>query len=272
MKIKATWTKTTDSLIFDCINEDLAEWYVNTAQELGNNFSTANMITDIPKQADDTSRLIEEITTDIDLVNSFMPKIKQEIITKPTDWCNQQQLNRLHKDWARSRATVPTLSKALFKMDKKLFDSYHEMNCHIHLIEKSFHYDFRDNENHWRVPNPFMNTYYDWQECHLSIKYPGHGREAFEKFINCDNDVHKDDLCNWDNIDSCIGMNFRRPYKFTPPQEFLHWCKKHGDLVPHRSELPLANLEDWENNLTKARSTIIKNKDLIHNYFSLSII
>jgi hypothetical protein len=272
MKIKATWTKTDDQLIFDCINEEVAKWFVETANQLGNNFSTADMITDIPKRLHKTDKLISEISNDIDLVNSFMSKIKKPIIDKPTNWYDQEQLNALHKDWARSRETIPTLPETLFKIDKNIFDAYQEMNCHIHLIERSFNYAFRDNTNHWRVENPFKDTFYNWQVCHLSISYPGHGRAAFEKFENIDNDVYIDDLCNWDNIDSFINMNIRRPYKLEPPQEFLEWCKKHSNLIPHTYTLPLANLENWETNLTQARSTIIKNINMPENYFSLAIV
>lgn len=272
MKISITWDKTKDSLMFNCINEELAQWFVKTAQDLGNNFSTADMVTDVPIRATNTDTLISEITHDINLVNEFMPKIRQDIFEKPMNWYDQAQLNKLHKAWSRSRVNVPLLPQSLHKFNKQLFDAYHEMNCHIHLIEQSFHYTFRDNENHWRVPNPFANTMYDWQVCHLSIVYPGHGREAFEKFLNFDNEVFLDDMCNWDNIDSCVQVQLKRPYKLEPPQEFLDWCKQHGNIVPHTSTLPLANLEDWENNLTNARGTVIKNNNIPGNYFSLDIV
>jgi hypothetical protein len=81
-----------------------------------------------------------------------------------------------------------------------------------------------------------------------------------------------DDMCNWDNIDSFIQIHLKRPYKLEPPQEFLEWCKQHGNIVPNTSTLPLANLEEWENNLTNARSTVIKNNNIPENYFSLDII
>jgi len=271
MRIKITWNKTHDSLIFDCINEKVAEWFVTTAQQLGNNFSTADMITDVPLRGQDVPTLAAELSAAIDLVNSFLPKIKQPEIEKPTDWYDQQQLNKLHKDWARSRATVPDLPQALHKIDRRIFDAYNQTNCHVHLIERAFKYSFRDNKNHWRVENPFKDLAPEWQVCHLSIDYAGHGRHAFEKFEFNDTDIYTDDMCNWDNIDSFVTINLRRPYKFEPPQEFLQWCQQNGNLVPHHYDLPVANLQNWETELAQARATVINNKDVPENYFSFEL-
>jgi hypothetical protein len=189
MKIKITWDKTKDSLMFVCINEELAQWFVKTAQNLGNNFNTSDMATDLPRHTNKTDALISEISKDIDLINEFMLRIKHDKLDVPDNWHDQSQLNRLHKSCARSRVNIPNLPEFLYRSSKQLFDAYQRANCHIHLIEQSFHYTYRDNKNHWRVPNPFVNTMHDWQVCHLSIMYPGHGREAFEKFKNNDTDV-----------------------------------------------------------------------------------
>jgi hypothetical protein len=272
MKIKLSWLNTSDYLIFDCINEDLCEWFVQKSHELDSKFTTANMITDVPRRSHDTQTLISEINDDIDRVNEFLPRLKQPTINKPTNWFDQEQLNNLHKEWARSRQQVPTLPELLHKIDQSLFDAYQETNCHIHLIEDSFYYTFRDNDNHWRLTNPFKDNMYDWQVCHLFLPYPGHGRSAFEKFRNFDEDVFKDDLCNWDNIDSCLGVNLTRPYKLEPPQEFLEWCKKHGNLVPHRETIPMANLENWKDNLAEARQIFTENNKILDNHFALEII
>lgn len=271
MKIKLQWSKTQDYLIFDCINEDIAEWFINSCNNLNTQFNIANMITDIPTRSMDSEVLISEINSAIDLVNEFMPKIKQSPLKKPNNWYDQKQLNQLHKDWARTRIASPTLPPALFKINPKLFDAYNISNCHIHLIESSFKYCFRDNENHWRLSNPFCNKFYDWQVCHLYLPYPGHGRHAFEKFINFDNDVFVDDLCNWDNIDSCVGIDLVKPYKLEPPNEFLSWCQQY-DIIPHTDTIPVANLEDWPNNLTIARELFTKNNKITDNYFKLKII
>ena len=270
MKITATWSKTNDQLIFQSINDELSIWFVQQCQKLGNRFAIGTQVTDIPRRSQNTSTLISEIEHDVDRVNEFLPKIRQPRISKPTDWCDQDQLNNLHKAWARTREQVPHLPELLWKLDRSLYDCYQEMNCHIHLIETSFNYAFRDNETHWRVDNPFKDTFYDWQSCHLYISYPGHGRAAFEKFQSLDKDVYQDDNCNWNMIDSYIGISLSRPYKTTPPSEFLSWCKIY-DLVPHTYTLPLANLEDWQNNLSNSRNVVMNNVIIPDNHFSLEI-
>jgi hypothetical protein len=273
MKIKLCWSLTGDYLLFNVINKDIAEWFIDTSQQLGNNYLIGDMVTDLPHRHQDTEKLIKEISDDVDKINNFIVKtIKQSPINKPTDWCNQIQLNALHKDWASTRQKWPKLTELLYKIDPTLFDSYHRMNCHIHLIEHSFEYVFRDS-SHWRVDNPFNKNVYDWEECHLSIKYPGHGRHAFEKFENLDEDLEniETDNVNWDNIDPAINIKLRRPYKLTPPPEFLSWCEA-NHLLPHTSNIPLGNLVDWHSDLTNARHLFIKNNKIPKNYFSLNAV
>ena len=269
MQITATWHKTNDQILFDSINDDLCQWFVKTCQSKNTKFFVADMITDVPLRAESSTQLIKEISDAIDLVNSFLKKLNLQVLDKPSNWFDQQQLNRLHKNWARTRTEMPNLSVLMHKTNKAVFDAYHRTNCHIHLIENSFHYDFRDNENHWRVDNPFRDKFIDWQVCNLFMPYPGHGREAFEKFRNFDQEVYVDDLCNWDNIDSYIQINLVRPYQITPPAEFITWCQE-NQLVPHTHTMPLANLTDWENSLTEARGIVTKNINIEDNYFTLT--
>jgi len=272
MQIELVWNKTQDRLLFDVINLDLAEWFVDTSQRLGNCYAVADQKTDQPKRTHNTEKLILEITHDIDQVNKFFASMRQPAISIPNNWCDQSQLNRLHKDWAHTRKAWPRLPNMLYKLDQLLFDSYQEMNCHIHLIENSFCYEFRD-ASHWRVDNVFRDHRYDWEACHLAIAYPGHGRSAFEKFENLDDDLEdiEIDNCNWDNVDAFVSVDLGRPYKLTPPPEFLEWCQERN-LVPHTHTLPLANLADWRNTLTQSRTMFMNNTKIPNNYFSLATI
>jgi hypothetical protein len=272
MKIKLLWSNTGDHLLFDAINKDLAAWFIETSQQLGNNYSVANMVTDVPWRSQDTVKLIEEITYDIDRVNKFLVSMNQVPVNSPRNWNDQKQLNQLHKDWATTRFKWPKLTELLYKIDPSLFDSYHRMNCHIHLIEQSLLYDFRD-PTHWRVTNPFKDVAYGWEACHLAISYPGHGRNAFEKFQNLDDDpanIEVDNV-NWDNVDASLEVYLRRPYKITPPAEFLSWCDL-NQLVPHTDNIPLGNITDWPNNLTNARELFMKNNKIADNPFSLMLV
>jgi hypothetical protein len=271
MKIQLTWKSTNDILLFDVINQDLAVWFVQTSQELGNRYSIGDQVIDTIRQSADTNRLIQEEIDYIETVNKQLTLLKMPTFTLPSNWYDQRQLNKLHKDWGETRLKWPKLTELFYKIDKKIFTAYQEMNCHIHLIENSFLYRFRD-PTHWRVSNPLKNNNYDWEVCHLYISYPGHGREAFEKFRNMDtyDDIYRDNV-NWDNIDASIGMNLVRPYKESPPQEFLNWCKE-KELTPHTYYIPLANLVDWEKNLKIARQIATKNVTIQDNYFSLEIL
>jgi len=267
-----TWNQTNDSLFFDIINQDLAIWFIEQSNLLGKNrYALGDQTIDAILQATETGQLINEEIEYINTVNSILTKFKLPALKFPTDWYNQSQLNQLHKDWADTRYAIPNLTELLYKIDKKFFEAYQEMNCHIHLIEKSFRYKFRDN-THWRTDNPFKDNVYDWEMCHLYLEYPGHGRAAFEKYqwLDDDDNMYTDNN-NWDNIDSYLGMELGRPYKTAPPDDFLRWCKE-KNLVPHGYTLPLANLTDWRNTLTSARKTVTENVKINDNYFSLKIV
>lgn len=272
MKLLLKWHCTDDQLEFDIINQDLAIWFVEKSNTVGTNqYHCGDQVVDILRSKTSTDILISEEKNYIHIVNQALQKLKMPLFVEPNDYYDQMQLNKLHKDWARTREQWPKLTELFYKLDRELFEAYQEMNCHIHFIEKSFEYRFRDPSN-WRIPNPFKDRAYDWEECHLFIDYPGHGRQAFEKFQCLDegSDLYLDDN-NWDNIDAFVGIKLGRPYKVTPPMEFLHWCEQHG-LVPHEYKLPLANLTDWKQNLTRARQVFTKNVTIKDNYFTLEII
>jgi len=272
MQLKLTWNATQDSLLFDVINENLAVWFVDQSQQRGNNYVLGDQVIDLIHQSTNTEHLIQEEIAYIDTVNEILTRLKLPSFNKATNWYDQAELNRLHKDWAKTRFDIPKLTELLYKIDKKFFEAYQEMNCHIHLIERSFCYAFRD-PHHWRIDNPFKDTTYDWEVSHLYIKYPGHGRHAFEKFewLDVEDKNMWDDNNNWDNIDSFVGMNLVRPYKCNPPEEFLLWCRE-KNLVPHGYDIPLANLTDWKNNLTVAKQLVTKNIKIQQNNFSLELV
>ena len=159
MRLKTIWDKTGDTLLFDVSNENLAEWFVNISNEKGNRYKMGGQIIDDFTCPANVQDLIEQEIAYIDTVNEILQKLKMPAFNKPSDWYNQQQLNKLHKDWAQSRKQWPKLSELLNKLDKKYYDAYEEMNCHIHLIENSFKYAFRD-VNHWRVENPFKDRFF----------------------------------------------------------------------------------------------------------------
>lgn len=270
MRLNLTWNQTGDTLLFDVINQDLAVWFVNTSQQLGNRYSLGDQVIDVLTRPSNTKRLIKEEIAYIETVNAKLRQLKMPTFVIPDDWYDQKQLNRLHKDWGESREKWPRLTEIFYKMDRGLFEAYQEMNCHIHLIEDSFEYQCRD-ANNWRVSNPFKNIFYEWQVSNLCIQYPGHGRYAFEKFRHMDiyEDMGRDNV-NWDNIDASLCVNLVRPYKTNPPQQFIEWCDETG-LTPHCDNLPLANLSDWGKNLTYARRLITENVTIKENYFSIKL-
>jgi hypothetical protein len=273
MQLKMIWNSTNDSIVFDVINKEVAQWFVATSNQFGNKYSVGTQIVDILNNPQSTDTLIEQEIAYINTVNQALKKYRIPIeFDIPSNWYSQQQLNSLHKSWAQSRFKIPKLGEFLYKIDPTLHEAYQEMNCHIHFIENSFCYDFRD-ANNWRQANPFCNQTFDWHVCHLQIMYPGHGREAFEKFqVQDDKDDWEIDNVNWTNIDGFFKLNLStRPYQTSPPQEFLDWCQQKG-LTPCQPGLALANVHNWQDNLDNARQTVAKNVKIKDNYFALELI
>ena len=272
IQLKITWHQTNDTILFDIINQDICEWFVEKSKTVGNNqYSLGDQVIDGIKRKKDVDELIQEEIDYVSTVNSILSKLKLPQFELPTNWYDQSQLNMLHKIWAQTRKDLPKLTELLYKIDKKYFEAYQEMNCHIHEIEDSFKYVFRD-PVHWRQDNPFKDKFYEWHEAHLYLEYPGHGRYAFEKFKNLDDgDNIEIDNVNWDNVDSYLGVNLRRPYKLEPPTEFLEWCNKFN-LVPHTRTIPLANVADWRNSLAQSRQIMAKNVKINNNQFCLDLI
>jgi hypothetical protein len=272
MKIKLKWHQTSDELLFDIINQDIAVWFVEQCQQLGENkYSLGNQAVDMLSQSSNTEKLIKKQKECIAKVNQTLALLKMPLFKEPENYYDQHQLNHLHKDWAVTRKQWPKLPELFYKMDPELFDAYQGINGHIHFIERSFKYKFRDPGN-WRAQNPFKSNFYDWESSHLYISYPGSGRCAIEKFqcMDTGEDMERDNN-NWDNVDAFIGMQLNRPYKMSPPPEFLAWCQE-KNLVPSNNNIPLANLTNWKENLTNARQIVAKNVTIQNNYFSLHII
>lgn len=271
MQLQIIWKKTRDYLLFDVINKDLVLWFVENNKRLDSEYSIADQVIDILMKSSSTEKVINEEIAYIDKVNSALQKLKIPLIEKPRDWFDQKQLNKLHKDWTETRFRWPKLSEIFYKIDLELYRAYQEMNCHIHLIERSFDYSFRAIE-YWSLDNPFNEKWFEWQESHLYMTYPGHGRHAFEQFewLDDDEDMFRG-MNNWNNIDSFLNIRLRRPYKIQPPAEFLSWCEE-KNIVPNQYHIPLANLTDWRNTLTSARHTVTKNIGIQDNHFFLDIV
>jgi hypothetical protein len=110
MRIQLNWKSTNDTLLFDVINQDLADWFVQTSQQLGNHYSVGDQVIDIIKKSSDTDKLIQEEITYIETVNKQLTQLKMPIFSLPSNWYDQRQLNKLHKDWGETRLKWPKLT------------------------------------------------------------------------------------------------------------------------------------------------------------------
>lgn len=102
MNIILTWHNSlswnsNERLVFDVINKDIATFFVETSEQLGNEWTIGDQVTDIPRRKHDVLRLIDEINLDVDRVNEFLTNTGHNIIKKPDNWFEQKQLNKLHR-------------------------------------------------------------------------------------------------------------------------------------------------------------------------------
>jgi len=71
-RIKLSFQQTGDTLFFDIINLELAHWFVQTSQRLGNRYSLGDQVVDEIQRSD--RPLIDEEITYVNLVNQQLKK------------------------------------------------------------------------------------------------------------------------------------------------------------------------------------------------------
>lgn len=254
MNFKLYWTESGDNFTAQALDVELTEWFIETCQNPFN--VTAHSLTN----AGDT------ILSDIQQVNSILTRLHLPTIKEPTSLFDQTELNQLHKEWVGIHRREPELDKLLFKIDSRLFDSFHCINNKVHDIEQSFNYALRT-VNFQKHINPFVDRQWSPGVFNISLMYSDFGRNSWEKFVNGDSTPNDPELSQWKYIGELVNINLVRPYTMAWPPEFTAWCSQHN-IAPMFNRLPLGNITD--KHLTQARELMTKNLNQPNNFLRIT--
>ena len=265
MNFKIYWTQTGDEFQIDSIDDELTNWYVEQCMIWDSKFTIEVFSEDT--HSTNVDSIIDLIRQNVIVVNSTLLKLKLPPLALPNNFFDQFQINQLHKDWISLIRTHPKLETLLYKIDVKLFDSFHALNRQIHKLEESFHYRLRSKEPRREV-NPFTNRLFPTGIFNIELDYVDFGRSSFSKFVHLDSTPNDHELSQWMHIGENISINLVKPYQHEHPTEFITYCTTHS-ITPVTDKLPLGNLKDVDKTLTYAREVMNKNIILNDNYLRI---
>lgn len=265
MNFKIYWTQTGDEFQFDSIDNELTSWYVDQCTSWNSKFTTEVFLED--HQPTNVDGIVDSIKQNVILVNETLSKLKLSQLVLPNNFFDQFQINQLHKDWISLIRKYPKLEALFYKIDVKLFDSFHALNRQIHRIEESFCYRLRSKESRREI-NPFIDRLFPPGIFNIELEYVDFGRSAFSKFVNFDLNPNDHELSQWMHIGENISINLVKPYQHEHSAEFITYCTNHS-ITPVTDKLPLGNLKDVNKTLTHAREVMNKNIILNNNYLRI---
>lgn len=267
LRIKCSWSITEETFLIETPHDKFAEWFIGKCDQLGNDFCLSEFANDINHGFVIT--LIDDLRGHVEIVNKFLHKIKEPELQFPTDIEHQHSLNQLHKEWTRVHRSKPGVDTLMRRVDSSIFNSFHEVNRLIHVIEHSFVYILRSNQL-WQTDNPFAMCE-DWNEYNVSVCYTDFGRSSFEKWVVRDSDPNDLELSQWKYIGSSLLIDLNKPRPRSPPLEYIEYCKVHN-ISPVVSTWPLGNLVDIDANLGHVRRMFDRNLQIENNMLRFDLV
>lgn len=296
MDFKLVFENTGDEIPFTVIeNQQLFEYFVDhvNTKRFGDLCNSSSI-----------TKTIKLLINAIDQVNNTV-KILSGINFKKFDndigYLDQNFLNSTHCDWVHSQDCVVNidvlrtsdnlqlaeigsklhdcypddirnirLAEVLSKLG--LFNHYTDINDKgIHTIEESFDNIFYCTDNRYDM---FENLFFDEtvtsnSYTNFSFSYIYLGRKYYDKFANLDEELQYDDHYNFEKLEETFSLSLKRPETIPFSKEFLDWANKHG-VKPMGMRVPIANIPDYIENLTKYR-TIVYNNSIHKNKCKIEV-
>lgn len=296
MNFSLIFENTNDSIVFNAINPDVVEYYV---QQLNHNsinlFSCSNS-----NNGDYIKNRLTTLHESIEYNNVLLEELfDQKFPTYDLDqYLDQRHLNQLHVDWVKAQTWTynvdekrqqfnntglaeqlyqmypennkfPTLNGVLLNIGKqKEFDLINDPN--IHELEQSFNRIRFSAEVDWiEFKNPFPKSYATNDVCNFYFPFCHLGRSLYNKFVNYDHNLEFDDENTFDELLKFVEISLSRPQTIPYSNEFIEWCHRHN-REPAGILIPMGNIPDLSTNL-KSYRTIMLNNLLQKNKFTIKI-
>lgn len=289
MKFSIAFQTSGDTIEFDTVNDDMAEfiqWYI----EQLNIKNVNNFISQQRQYITDTAIALHDTITD---VNSFIvPFLDKKFDTKDTleEYADSSFLNKLHADWvlraaliynkeikttqyadSEHQAMIDQINQAeiedvdnLIPVNELLFyfnllDRYSQLNLKLHDFEWNFLKIRYMSDPEVLIINPYSTDLITNHYANFSIPFAHLGRSLYDKFIMGDLDLVESDENNFESLFAgkvVIGM--------CPPQtiplsiEYIDWCSKMGRKATG-DNIAIGNLINYKENHIQVRQLLYRN-------------
>jgi len=207
-------------------------------------------------------------------LDTFSPFVSQSLI-------DQEVLNKVHKAWVKIQFQYnDNLVRLLGNIDKTLLQHFIYINSQLHLIEKNFnwqctnyiaeskiHVEFEDDLAERVCLNKLELDILDFNVWNIRLIFNDQGRQTYSKWKWGDYTPTDIDTSDFIWFVGEIKIDLQRPIVNLAPPEYIKWCKIYNIPVIG-TEVGLANIKNWWENLTQVREIFLRNIEK-GNTFSL---
>lgn len=295
MPYHIVFDNTGDEILFDPVNQDLLDFYLDHLDQLSlNSFlpHDKNLGQNILSRIFKFKKTVTEINCWLyDLADTKIELYDDE------QYLNQDLLNKMHADWVRSINQVYDIQKKRLQLNfSELAEKIHDMfpddiqmpplyvvidklgwrdlydslnNPHIHVLEGVFDNIRFTVSDSWTkiVDNPFDKKLLTNNHANLCISFNHLGRTLYNKYQNFDEDLKFDDENSFNELLGDVTLSFKPSQTIPLSAEYVAWCKK-NNREPIGHNLNIGNIPDLYRNVSKYRILVFKNL-LAKNKFSI---
>lgn len=260
---KIVWEKTGDEIKFSPLSPDLLIYYIENLNRDGvNSFRMSKTQFDVSQ--------VEYLRQCLRAVKQVSDKIPFLIDDWDGDLFDQQYLNKLHRQWVQTGIRYPSIPLLLRKMNG-LDKAYRDINSILHVVESSFYGEFKNySDDPYQLENIFGTSLLDFNQSNITIGFDNLGRSSWDKFCHFDNNINDEDTNDFKKISGLLEVNLKRPRSYTPPIEYVEWCRKYNVPIVGQS-LNVGNIINLEEKITDIRNIFVRNVNEQNDKFMLEL-
>jgi hypothetical protein len=295
MNYKLVFDGSGDEILFDPLNQELLDFYIDQLNSQGlNSFHCKN-----PQLGSRILDRIQKLKGCVLEINQWLHDLAelQLEVCDTEQYLDQRFLNKMHANWVSSQNLIYDIQKrrketGFSELSEKVHDMfpddiqtpplgvvisklgfgelYNSLNePHIHMLEVMFNNIKFSVSDIWTkiVDNPFDKKMLTNDHANLSLSFNHLGRTLYNKFVFFDKDLEFDDENSFDELLGDITLSLKPSQTIPLSTEYITWCKKHNKQ-PSGDNLNIGNIPNLYDNITKYRIIVFRNL-LSNNKFSI---